>query len=166
MSAKGAKRLESVRVVVDEMLLRMTDAEERRNGYIHLYGVSEYAALLAQKRGLDPEVAAIAGMLHDFYSYKTSIYEFHGQNGAEAVRPKMMQLKKVCTLRYPHRKILPTLNGSLRRWVQCTTGREKSTQVPPGSTSLHSGFFCRCTRMDWHTERKCRLTGVQAAKQV
>jgi len=92
MLTKGDKRLESVRVLVDEMLIQMADAEEKRCAYLHLYGVSEFAAMLAQKRGHDPELAAVAGMLHDFYVYKTNIHEFHAQNGAEAVRPIIRDL--------------------------------------------------------------------------
>jgi hypothetical protein len=80
-------RLESVRVIVDEMLLTLTDANNRRNAYVHLYGVSNFAALIAMKRELNQEIAAIAGLLHDYYLYKTGIHDFHDQSGAEAVRP-------------------------------------------------------------------------------
>ena len=58
-------RIEKVREVVDEILLHMTDDEERRCAYLHLYGVSQACALLALKRGEDVELATIAGMLHD-----------------------------------------------------------------------------------------------------
>ena len=92
MITKSDKRLESVRVMVDEMLIQIGDAEEKRCAYLHLYGVSQFAAMLAQKRGLDPELAAIAGMFHDFYAYKTNIHEFHAQNGAESARPIIRDL--------------------------------------------------------------------------
>jgi HD superfamily phosphodiesterase len=47
----------------------MTDTEERRCAYIHLYGVAQACAMIALKRGEDAELATMAGMLHDFYSY-------------------------------------------------------------------------------------------------
>jgi len=80
-------RLEETRKIVDEILLNINDVVERRCGYIHLYSVSEFAAMLALKRELNPEIAAICGMLHDVYSYRTGIIQFHDQNGAEDVRP-------------------------------------------------------------------------------
>lgn len=87
MDSNQSIRLESVRVIMDEMLLSMNDANERRCAYLHLYGVSQTAAMLAIKRGLDPEIAAIIGMCHDYYYFMTGIKEFHDQSGAEAVRP-------------------------------------------------------------------------------
>lgn len=44
-------RIEAVSEVVDEVLLHMTDHEERRCAYVHLYGVAQACALLAMKRG-------------------------------------------------------------------------------------------------------------------
>ncbi|MCR8635023.1 CHAP domain-containing protein [Paenibacillus radicis (ex Xue et al. 2023)] len=76
-----------MRAVVDEKLLKITNGETRRNAYLQLYGVSSYASMLAQKRGLQQHIAAIAGLLHDYYLFMTGIEEFHDQNGAEAIRP-------------------------------------------------------------------------------
>ena len=64
-------RIEQVRKTVDNILLDMTDNEERRCAYIHLYGVSQACALIAQKRKINVELAVIAGMLHDISSYAT-----------------------------------------------------------------------------------------------
>jgi uncharacterized protein len=64
-------RLELVRQAVDDIVRRQPDLEERRCGFIHLYGVSAICVLLAMERGLDPQLCAIAGMLHDIWSYKT-----------------------------------------------------------------------------------------------
>lgn len=80
-------RLEETRKIVDEILLNINDTVERRCGYVHLYGVSKFAAMLALRRGLDPEISAICGMFHDIYTYRTGIIQFHDQNGAEDVRP-------------------------------------------------------------------------------
>lgn len=62
-------RIEKVREIIDELLLTMTDYEERRCAYLHLYGVSQACALLSIKRKENVELAIIAGMLHDIYSY-------------------------------------------------------------------------------------------------
>lgn len=92
MKFEKYKRLESVRIIVDEMLKKMDDTNERRCAYLHLYGVSQAATILALKRGLDPEIAAITGMLHDYYSYATGIRELHGQNTAEMLRPTLRNM--------------------------------------------------------------------------
>jgi uncharacterized protein len=64
-------RLEMVRQAVDAILRQQPDEEERRCGFIHLYGVAGLCALLAIRRGLDPQLCAVAGMLHDISSYRT-----------------------------------------------------------------------------------------------
>src|SRR5512145_36165 len=62
-------RLERVRQMVDAIIPTQPDAEQRRCGYVHLYGVSAVCVLLAAKRGLDPEICAAMGMLHDIWNY-------------------------------------------------------------------------------------------------
>lgn len=79
-------RLEKIRQVVDGILRNQQDVEERRCGFVHLYGVSAICAMLALKRGLDAEIASIAGMLHDIYSYRTGLTQYHAHNGEEDVR--------------------------------------------------------------------------------
>ena len=49
-------RLEKVRQVVDEILRQQPDLEERRCGFVHLYGVAQTCPLLALTRGLDPQI--------------------------------------------------------------------------------------------------------------
>lgn len=44
-------RLKEVRNYVDGELLKMPDADKRKGAYVHLYGVSLAATLLAEKRG-------------------------------------------------------------------------------------------------------------------
>jgi uncharacterized protein len=63
-------RLEQARRVVDDILRGQPDEVERRCGFVHLYGVSQACALLALKRGLDVQLCAMAGMLHDISTYK------------------------------------------------------------------------------------------------
>ena len=55
-------RIEKVRQTVDEILLNMTDHEERRCAYLHLYGVAQACALLSIKRRENVELAVISGM--------------------------------------------------------------------------------------------------------
>lgn len=66
-----ANRVELVRQVIDEVLRQQPDEEEHRCGFVHLYGVAQACALLALKRGLDPELCTIAGMFHDIWNYKS-----------------------------------------------------------------------------------------------
>jgi len=64
--------LEAVRQRVDAMLFQQPDVEERRCGFVHLYGVAQAATILALRRGLDVNLAACAGMLHDIATYQTA----------------------------------------------------------------------------------------------
>jgi HD superfamily phosphodiesterase len=75
-------RLEEVRAIVDRLLLKISDEERVRCGFIHLYGVSLTAVLLARRRGLLEDVAGTAGMLHDLVSYETGDPENHGPRSA------------------------------------------------------------------------------------
>ena len=61
----------------------MQDEDKRISAVAHLYGVSLAATMIAKKRGLDPEIASMAGMLHDLYAYKTGSYDDHAHKGAE-----------------------------------------------------------------------------------
>jgi len=79
-------RVEKVRDIIDEILLNMTDVEERRCAYLHLYGVSQTCALLALKRNENVELAVIAGMLHDIYSYANMDSTDHAHKGAKMAR--------------------------------------------------------------------------------
>ncbi len=60
---------------MDSELNRMEDADKRNSAIVHLYGVSLVATMIAKKRGLDPEIASMAVMLHDLYAYKTGSYD-------------------------------------------------------------------------------------------
>lgn len=80
---KKSKRLGIVRSLVYEM----QSSFKNQKAWAHLSGVSTFASMLAMRRGQDSEIAAIAGVLHDFYFYKTGINTFPGHNSADAVRP-------------------------------------------------------------------------------
>ena len=83
---KNMSRLKEIRKVVEKKLNKMEDEDKRNSAVNHLYGVSLAATLIAKKRGLDPELAAIAAMLHDLHAYKTGSYDDHAHLGAELAR--------------------------------------------------------------------------------
>ncbi len=75
-----------------------------------MYGVSLAATLIAKKRGLDPEIAAMAAMLHDLYAYKAESYDDHAHKGADLAREILGELKltdevetdMICSAIYHH----------------------------------------------------------------
>ena len=79
-------RLKELRKYVDEELNKMEDADKRTGAIAHLHGVSLAATILAKKRGLDEELAAMAAMLHDMHAYKTGSYDDHAHKGADLAR--------------------------------------------------------------------------------
>jgi RimJ/RimL family protein N-acetyltransferase/HD superfamily phosphohydrolase YqeK len=86
-------RIELLRSHIDGVLLDMTDTEDRRCAYLHLYGVSQACALIALKRGENVELATMAGMLHDFHTYKSGSHENHAVLGAILAREVLNELK-------------------------------------------------------------------------
>jgi len=71
----------------------MTDVEERRCAYLHLYGVAQSSALIALKRRENAELATMAGMLHDIYSYAKMDTEDHAHKGAILAREILISLR-------------------------------------------------------------------------
>lgn len=74
-------RLEILRKKVDE-LVYLLQQDNQRYFFVHLYAVSHFGAILAIKRGLDPELASICGMLHDIYAVISGRYDDHAINGS------------------------------------------------------------------------------------
>ena len=103
-------RIEKVREYVDQVLLHMTDVGERRCGYLHLYGVSQACALIALRRRENVELATIAGMLHDIYSYSTMDTKEHAHKGSVMARDILTSLQcftneeidMICSAIYHH----------------------------------------------------------------
>lgn len=91
-------RVEVISQVVCEMLENIENPYERQAGYVHLFGVSQMAALLAKKRNLSVEIAQIAGLLHDYYAYMTGDREKHASKSADMVLPLLAKtgLFSVC----------------------------------------------------------------------
>jgi len=99
-------RIEQLREYIDAGLLSKNHDQDRRCAYIHLYGVSSLCALLALKRCADVELAIIAGMLHDYYTYIkkeevrhlgmdaiNEVIANHAVNGAVFARKILEELK-------------------------------------------------------------------------
>ena len=86
-------RLKDLRKYVNAELDKMEDADKRTSAINHLYGVSLAATMIAKKRGLDPEIASMAAMLHDLYAYKTGSYDDHAHLGADLARDILNELK-------------------------------------------------------------------------
>ena len=61
----------------------MDDNQKRAAAIAHLHGVSLAAVMIAKKRGENPELAAMAGLLHDLYAYKSGSYDDHAHKGAD-----------------------------------------------------------------------------------
>ncbi|SHH89295.1 HD domain-containing protein [Clostridium grantii] len=79
-------RLEEIREIVDNVLMEQANLELRRIGFLHIYGVASFSNLLAIKRGLNAELCAIAGMLHDIVTYKTGSSVDHAKLGSIEAR--------------------------------------------------------------------------------
>jgi HD superfamily phosphodiesterase len=86
-------RLKELRAYLDKKLNKIDDDDKRISATAHLYGVSLAAQILAKKRGLDPELAAMAGMLHDMYAYKAGSYDDHAHLGSDYARKVLGKLE-------------------------------------------------------------------------
>ena len=66
--------------------------------------------MIAKKRGLDPELAAMAAMMHDLAAYKSGSYDDHAHRGAELARGILEELGQtsaeetdlICSAIYHH----------------------------------------------------------------
>ena len=77
-------RLKDFRKYVDAELNKMQDSDKRTSAIVHLYGVSLAATMIAKKRELDQEIAAMEAMVHDLYTYKTGSYDDHAHRGGRS----------------------------------------------------------------------------------
>ncbi len=103
-------RLKDLRKYVNKELNKIEDADKRTSAIAHLYGVSLAATMIAKKRGLDPEIASMAAMLHDLHAYKTGSYDDHAHLGADLARKVLKKLEltneaeteQICSAIYHH----------------------------------------------------------------
>ena len=103
-------RLKELRKYVDAELNKMEDADKRTSAIAHLYGVSLAATMIAKKRGMNPEIAAMAAMMHDLHAYKTGSYDDHAHKGSDLARGILAELKltdeaetdMICSAIYHH----------------------------------------------------------------
>ena len=77
---------------MDEIVAAITDEEWKRSGYVHLHGVAQACALLAKRRGVDVELATIAGLMHDIKSYSTLDYSDHAHLGGQMAKEALQMM--------------------------------------------------------------------------
>ena len=85
-------RIKDLQKQVHRVLKGMDDNQKRANAIAHLHGVSLAAVMIAKKRGENAELAAMAGLLHDLYAYKSGSYDDHAHRGAEYARRILQEL--------------------------------------------------------------------------
>ncbi len=86
-------RIKDLQKKVFTVLETMDDSGKQAKAVAHLSGVSLAAVMLAKKRGQSPELAAMAGLLHDLYAYKSGSYDNHAKLGAEYARKLLKKLE-------------------------------------------------------------------------
>ena len=92
---EGLSRSEKIQRKVVETLLASTIPDEQRESSLvwelkHSAGCCQIGRIVAQKRGLDVELAEVACILHDVYVIVEGKYEEHAKRGAEIAR-KMLE---------------------------------------------------------------------------
>ncbi|MCL2628897.1 MAG: HD domain-containing protein [Oscillospiraceae bacterium] len=78
-------RLSILRYEIDRLIVK-NQPDMYRYFTVHLYEVSAFAVLLAHRRGLDAELAATCGILHDIYQITDGAIKKHAIKGAEVAR--------------------------------------------------------------------------------
>jgi uncharacterized protein len=103
-------RVKDLNRLVNQKLMVMEDRKERDSALIHLHGVSLAAAMIAEKRGLNSELACMAGVLHDLGAYLYGTYDDHAHRGAKVAEDLLQELnatsdeenKIICSMIYHH----------------------------------------------------------------
>ena len=86
-------RLEALRLIIDELIFEK-QPHNIRYFISHLYGAQRFCTLLAMKRGLDTEIAATCGMLHDIYQVTAGTTENHAVEGAVVAEQILKKTKQ------------------------------------------------------------------------
>jgi uncharacterized protein len=79
--------------ITDELFSEPEKTKLRLVYFNHMSCVSQFAALLALKRGENVELATIAGLLHDYHTFKTLDPTNHAEKGALLAREVLNELK-------------------------------------------------------------------------
>jgi uncharacterized protein len=74
--------LDEIRNKVNSILVSQKDIALQGEGWVHLYGVSQAAALISCRRGLDATICAAAGLMHDIYTFRTGQEKDHALHGS------------------------------------------------------------------------------------
>ena len=82
-------RIKDLQKFIHKDLKAIEDPDKYAKAMNHLHGVSFAAVIIAKKRGENPELAAMAGLLHDLFAYKRGSYDDHAHLGAEYVRKQL-----------------------------------------------------------------------------
>ena len=85
-------RIKELQKKVHALLGKIEDNDKQAKAAAHLHGVSLAAVMIAKKRGENPDLAAMAGLLHDLHAYKSGSYEDHAHLGAEYARKILEKL--------------------------------------------------------------------------
>ncbi|MFA6947591.1 MAG: HD domain-containing protein [Eubacteriales bacterium] len=109
----GEQRYEKLKLAVIGEL--MSKAGNQRKAIIHLAGVADLCALIALRRGLDPELCKCAGLLHDLWLYISfpvtgDMHRRHGYFGAAHAQDILASLElftqdeidRICEMIYNH----------------------------------------------------------------
>jgi len=78
-------RVETLRYHLDDLFM---DTDHLWADYVqdHMLVVSNFAAMLAEKRGLDPQIATMIALLHDIHTAFTGDTENHAMHGSHEAR--------------------------------------------------------------------------------
>lgn len=79
-------RISMIKQYVDKIIEHIPPDQERKNAYVHTYGVAQCCSIIAGKRGLNTELSYISGLLHDIYAYFSGSYLCHAQSGSDMAR--------------------------------------------------------------------------------
>ena len=85
-------RIKELQKQIYKVLEKLEDGEKTAKSAAHLHGVALAAVMIAKKRGVDAELAAMAGLLHDLYAYKCGSYDDHARLGADYARKLLEKL--------------------------------------------------------------------------
>ncbi|MEE9410021.1 MAG: HD domain-containing protein [Candidatus Heimdallarchaeota archaeon] len=84
-----AKRLNCILNLLHDEMKPLNDNKRDQPikwSFMHVYSCSQLAKLLALRRRIDPEIAGIAGAIHDLAIIRTGIFENHGPASDPMIR--------------------------------------------------------------------------------